>query len=270
MTHDEVGSGLANQPVLLTDRWQSIIDFVYANKGATIKELCAQIGMSPNTARRDLEALQKRGLVVRTHGRVSPCVSHARHTRLTLSESRAVNADLKTAVGKAAARLINPRETILIDGGFTTSQVASHIDIDDLDVVTNSLDIANVLAARPGLSLTVIGGDWWSVTGSMIGWFALDQINRLNVDKAILGVDAVSIMEGLSCFGSEISLVKRAMAARAKQLIIVADHTKIGKFCKFTWADISKVTTLVTDSRIDQQLLMLLRNSGVNVVLAEL
>ncbi len=269
MNKEEANNVLDGQPVLLTDRWEKILDLVHANNGATMKELCAHVGMSPNTARRDLEALQKRGLILRTHGRILPCTSHAKHTKLTLAESRTVNAELKTAVGRAAAGLIGRHETVLIDGGFTTAQVAEHIDLEELHVVTNSLDVANILAPRHGIDLILIGGDLWRDTGSMIGLFALDQVNRINADKAILGIDAISAMEGVSCFNSEMALMKRAMTSRSKQLIAVADHTKIGKFCKYTWADLAKVTTLVTDSLVDPQLLAMLRSSGVNVVVAQ-
>lgn len=254
---------------LLTDRWQMIMDVVNANGGATIRDLCEQIGMSPNTCRRDLAALQQRGLVARTHGRIHPLQSLAQHERLTLAESKNLNPELKTAIGKAAAALIRPGETVLIDGGFTTYQVASHLAAADLHIATNSMDVANTLAARKDVEVTVIGGDLWRVTGSMIGWLAMDQISRINADKAVLGNDAVSIVEGLSCFNSEMSLIKRAMAARAKELIIVADHTKIGKFCKYTWADISKMTKLVTDSQIDSRTLSRLTGSGIEVVVAE-
>lgn len=258
----------ANQPLLLTDRWQMIMDLINANNGTTIRELCAQIGMSPNTARRDLEALQKRGLVIRTHGRILPCLSMGRRSPPTVAESRTTNPDLKTAIGKVAATLVQPHDTVLMDGGFTTYQVARHIEARDFHVATNSLDVAGVLATRSDVNLTVIGGDLWGSTGSMTGWFALDQINRINADKAILGNDGVSLLEGLSCFNSEMSLLKRAMSSRAKRVIIVADHTKIGKYCKFTWAEMSKMSTLVTDSRIDPQMLAMLRGAGVEVILA--
>lgn len=256
------------QRQLLIARWQKIYDIVTTRGSMTILELCAEVGMSANTVRRDVEILEKRGLVAKTRGRVAACSALAMHDSHSLAESRVVLPECKTRIGRAAARLVKAEATVMIDGGFTTYQVAKHIREEKVRIVTNSLDVATVFAARNACDLTVVGGELWQRSGSIVGWTAHEQISRLNADIAILGTDAVSCREGLTCVYSETAIVKKAMSERSKELILVADHSKLGRFCKNTWSDISRLAVLVTDDQADPALLTEFEAAGVRIVVA--
>lgn len=257
------------QRSLLPDRWQRIIDFVESRGEVTVRELCEELGVSPNTARRDLEHIQSRGLIIKTHGRVAPCKSLPLRTGNSLAESRRINPHQKMLIGKAAAELVRPGETVIMDGGFTTFQVAQHFTAENLHVITTSLDVARALAERECYEITLVGGELSPKSGCVIGWVAVEQINRLNADKAILGNDAISVKEGLSCVYPPFAQLKKVMSDRAKELIVVADHLKIGRFAKYTWGEINSLSTLVTDSQADPNTIARLRDAGVKVIVAE-
>ena len=192
---------------------------------------------------------------------------HAR-TGPTLSESRRTNAAEKELIGRAAAGLVTPDDLLMVDGGFTTYQVARHIEAKGVTVITNSFDVVQALMARNDVTLIMIGGEVSVVTGTTVGPATEAYLTQLNANKAILGADAVSPEEGLSSPVSSTAQTKKAMIACSRELVVVADHTKLGEFSLYRVAPVSAISTLVTDDKADEKVLDGFRNAGVEVIVA--
>jgi DeoR family fructose operon transcriptional repressor len=186
----------------------------------------------------------------------------------TLAESRKLNPADKEIIGRVAAELVEPDDILMIDGGFTTYQVARQITAANISVVTNSFDVAQALVGREGVTLVILGGELSVSTGTTIGPTTEQQILQLGADKAILGADAISPDEGLSSPIALTSQTKKAMISRSREVIIVADHTKLGKVALYGVAPVESITTLVTDIGADQSMLDEFRAAGIEVIVA--
>ncbi len=249
---------------LLPERWERIVSLAEARGSVSVEELAEELNISTATVRRDLARIQERGLIARTWGGAAP-----RHVTVgpTLAESRTINPRQKECIGRAAAELVHPDDSVLIDGGFTAYQAARALPA-PLQVVTNSLDVAHALAGREGISLVVIGGNLSAASGTMVGPLTESQLELFHVDKAILGTDALSVEEGLSSPNSQTAQTKRAMIARARERIVVADSSKLGRFALYAVAPLESITTLVTDDQAEPELLEQIRAHGVEVIVA--
>lgn len=252
---------------IIPDRWEKLLEMVERQGSAKVEDLAQALGISPTTVRRDLAAIQKRGLINRTRGGAAP----SPHVRAgpTIAESRSINPAEKERIGKAAAALIGDGATLMFDGGFTTYQVARQIQARDLTVITNSLDIVQALLGSEGVTLVVIGGELSVVTGTNLGPLAEGQIQQLWANTAILGADAISPAEGLSSPIHTTAQTKKAMIAASKGLIVVADHTKLGKFAPYRVTGCDAVDILITDDKADPALLDEFRAVGIRVIVAE-
>ncbi len=252
------------QRTLLPERWERIIQLVEALGGATIEEIALRIGISPATVRRDLTHIQERGLIERTRGGAAP----GRHVRTgpTLAESRRINPLEKEQIGRAAARLVASSDLVMMDGGFTTYQAARHLRATGVTVITNSFDVVQALIPRDEVALVMIGGEVSTVSGTTVGPATEQQLVQLIANKAILGADAVSPEEGLSSPVLATAQTKKAMIAASRELIVVADHSKLGEFSLYKIAPVTAITTLVTDDRADEKILDAFRLAGVEVI----
>jgi DeoR/GlpR family transcriptional regulator of sugar metabolism len=252
--------------VMIPDRWEQIIVLVEQRGGVTVEEIADAIGVSPATVRRDLARIHQRGLIKRTRGGAAP--SEMGRIGPTLAESRLLNPAQKELIGRVAAELVDNNEVLLIDGGFTTYQVARNLVAKELVVATNSLDVAQALAGRSNIRLVILGGELSAATGTTLGPATEQQVLTLSADKAILGVDAFSCEEGLTSPNAATAQTKQAMIACARELILVADHSKLGRSALYRIAPAQRVTTLVTDDQADPAFLEAIRALGIEVIVA--
>lgn len=254
-------------PKLIPDRWQRILSLVEQDKSATIERIAGALGKSTATVRRDLARLAQRGLLKRVRG--GAVSAPQPYLGRTLAESRASNPQVKEQIGRAAAALLSPGDCLMLDGGFTAYQVAKHLPPGPFSVVTNSFDVAQVLVDRTDVSLVLIGGTLNVRTGTTVGGLAEQQILQHSADKAVLGTDAVSLQEGVTSPNPDTARTKKAIVARSRILIVVADHTKLGRLEVHHVAPAQAITTLVTDAKADKSLVAAFRAAGVDVVLAK-
>ena len=147
----------------------------------------------------------------------------------TLAESLAMNLPEKECIGREAAKLIEDGDTIILDGGVTTCQVARFLSAQNVSVITNSIDVIQALIPKPGVRIIIVGGELNRSTGTSVGPQADVQLGQLRAAKAILGANALSVEAGLCSPEPLTAQTKRTMAACARELIVVADHTKLCK-----------------------------------------
>ncbi len=252
--------------LFIPERWERIIEMVEQKGGVSVEEIAQALSISSCTVRRDLDRIQQRGLIKRTRGGAAP--TGQRHSGLTIAESRKLNPVEKELIGRTAAKLIKPGESIMMDGGFTTYQVARHIQASDLKIVTNSLDVIQALVSRTDIDLVVLGGELRPESGTMVGHSAERQIRELIADKAIIGINGLTPKDGLSADKQLTAQTKIAMIERSKEVIVVADYSKIGRSALFYVAPIEVMTTLVTDDKADPDILKDFSDAGINVIVA--
>ena len=251
------------------ERQQAIASLVIANGRASVTELAQAYDVTTETVRRDLAVLDKAGVLRRVHGGAVP-VRALHLVEAGVGERETTRAEHKDAIAAAAADLL-PREgaTILLDAGTTTARVAAHLPTDrDLVVVTNSVPIAARLAAVPSVSLQLLGGRVRGITQAAVGEQTLRVLESLRVDIAFIGTNGISVRHGLSTPDSDEAAVKRAMVNSANYVVVVADSSKIGREDFVSFAPLSRVDTLITDSEISGAYRSQFTEQGIEVVVA--
>ena len=231
--------------VLVEERRQKILDLVSDKGFIALADLAQQLEASESTIRRDLDYWGQQGIVKRTHGGAI-FISDA--AVLPALEDRAsAQVDEKRAIAHVAARRIQDGDAVLLDGGTTTLEVARLLVGRPLQIVTNSLPIANLFASHRETDLVMLGGYIFPRTGVALGPLTIRMMEDLNVRQTILSVGGITA-KGL--FNSNLLLVEteRHMLRCADEVVVVADHTKIGRQALAFLCELSAIDTLIVDS----------------------
>jgi DeoR family fructose operon transcriptional repressor len=251
------------------ERQQAIAALVISKGRASVAELAEAYDVTTETVRRDLAALDRAGLVRRVHGGAVP--ARALHlVEPEVGERESTRADYKDAIAAAATEFFPlSGASVLLDAGTTTARIAAVLPTDrQLNVVTNSVPIAARLAAITSVSLQLLGGRVRGVTQAAVGEQALRVLDTLRVDIAFIGTNAISVRHGLSTPDGDEAAVKRAMVQCANYVVVAADSSKVGREDFVSFAPISSVDTLITDTEISADDHRALTESGVDVICA--
>lgn len=251
------------------ERQQAIASLVIRQGRASVAELAQAYEVTTETVRRDLAALDKAGLVRRVHGGAVP--ARALHlVEQDVSERDTTRADRKDAIAAAAIDFFPlSGSTVLLDAGTTTSRIAAAIPTDrDLVVVTNSVPIAARLSAVPSVALHLLGGRVRGVTQAAVGEATLAVLDSLRVDIAFIGTNGITPRHGLSTPDPDEAAVKRAMVKCANYVVVASDSSKIGREELISFAPISSVDALITDTEITDADRAELTGLGIEIVLA--
>jgi DeoR family fructose operon transcriptional repressor len=213
-----------------------------------VTQLSDLYGVTTETVRRDLAVLEKAGLIRRVHGGAIP--AGALTIELGTAEREQSRTAEKDRIGKAALEYLPPTGgSVLFDAGTTTDLAASYLPTDrDLLVVTNSIPIASRVSAVGGIRLHLLGGRVRGVTLAAVGDEALRALATLRVDVAFLGTNGITTRHGLSTPDSDEAAVKRAIVAAARQVVVLADSTKVGREDFVSFAPLAQVDTIITDT----------------------
>ena len=250
--------------MILDQRRDEILQAIEQQGFVSLQELVTRLGASESTVRRDLEYLDGIGQIRRTRG-------GAAYTgeSITPFEERFQRASLeKQTIAKVVADLILPGETILLDGGTTTLEVARELVGKALQVVTNSLPIANLLAQQPNIELILIGGYLYPRTGVALGPLAEAALREVHVPRVIMGTGGIT-EKGL--FNSNTLLVEcaRLMLEAAKEVWVVADSSKFGRSALAHLCELSKVTRMIVDAGLSDSWREIIRGVGIELTIAE-
>jgi len=253
--------------MISNQRQQKIIHIIEDQGEVTVADLVREFNVSEMTIRRDLDILDNQGLLRRVHG---GAVSHrGRSYEPPFLLRTAENLDCKQRIGATAASLVQNGDSITLDVGTTTLEIARNLYTkQDLTVITPSLQIANELTKHPGIRLIVTGGILRTGELSLIGHLAERIFDEFFVDKLFLGAGAVDAALGVSEFNIEDTLVKRAMVKSAKQVILVADSSKFNQVAFASIAPMNQIHSIVTDSNLDPQIAARLQEQGMELILA--
>lgn len=233
--------------MLVEERRNQLLEVVRSRGFASLPELADQLKVSESTIRRDLDYLEDVGTARRTHGGVfytgpSPKLPH-------FDERQPAQWDKKKLIAQAAARLVEDGDTVLLDGGSTTYEVARMLVGRPLQIVTNSLPVANLFASNANNDLVLVGGYVYPRTGVALGPYSNEMLARLNVRRTILSVSGISER---GFFNNNLLLVEteRAMMHAADEIIVVADSTKFGRQSLAHLCALGDVNRLVVDYEI--------------------
>jgi len=231
-----------------------------------VKELASRFDVSEMTIRRDLDELAEKGTAVRTHGGAVPA------TRLQFVETALggfVPSPAKAAIGRVAAGLISPGETVMVDAGTTAFEVARNIPKDmRIVVATTSLCVAQVLHAHP-IDVLVLGGLLRKEFPSFYGPTAEGMLESCRVDTLFIGCDGANSTDGFYTTEVRISTLEQSMIRIAERVVMVSESAKFGRRAFVRFAVPSDVDVVVTDSGLAESDRHNLEEAGVRVVIAE-
>lgn len=248
-----------------TERQQEILQRARLDGRVEVRDLAAHLDVTPETIRRDLTALERRGLVARMHGGAIPVERLA--IEPAIAERESLMAEQKVRIGRAALDELPEGGSILVDAGTTTIRLAELLPTDrELTVVTHSLPIAALLAARPNVTLHVLGGVVRGRTLAAVGPWAERNLADVFADVAFLGTNGLTAERGLTTPDLVEAGVKRALAASARRVVVLADHTKFGRSDFAQVVALDALDTVVTDTGLDPQLAAEIEAAGPQVV----
>lgn len=252
--------------MLANIRRQKIIDLLKEDGAAKVVHLSKLFKVTEVTIRQDLEKLEKEGLIFREHGG-----AYLKDLEVNLQSFAPLNSDnmdKKMAIGKMAASLVESGDTIILDSGSTTSEIAKNLNgKKGITVITNALNIALLLGADSGIEVIVTGGEFKPPTLSLTGQKAADFFENIHVDKLFLATAGISLRSGLTYPGISDIAVKKAMIDAADITYLVADSTKMGKNALASLGALSLIDFIITDEAIDAKHLQLFKENEVEVML---
>jgi DeoR family transcriptional regulator, aga operon transcriptional repressor len=253
---------------LLTEqRRRNVLDLVDQEGQITVTDLVKRFSISAVTVRSDLDALASIGAIVRSYGgavrRLEATQDYPLRTKETLHR------DEKVRIGRAAAELVQSGETIILDSGTTTAEVARYLKkmkVQSLTIITNALNIAIELADAPGISLIMIGGLLRPVSCSFVGPQAEAMMNEFHADRLFLAVDGFDLENGPSTPDILEAQLNNVMIRSAKEVNVVTDFSKLGRRSVSKIGPYERVRRLITDSRATPEFTEKLRRKGIDVI----
>jgi DeoR/GlpR family transcriptional regulator of sugar metabolism len=254
------------------ERLQLILEKLVTEKKVIVSDLTEHFGVSASLIRMDLAELEKRGLILRTHGGAmlpeNP-VEDLIVEKKFLQLREETNAEAKSKIGLATTQLIKDGDSIIIDGGSTAFAVAKNLKSKrGLTLITNSIHLLPTFIDIPDAKIYLTGGLFHREMEDLIGDISQDSLGRFAPDIAITGIDGISLSQGLTSTEPTIAQIKRKMIAVSKKTIVVCDSTKFGKICLLHIASLKDIDTIVTDSNVDMDIVEKIREMGTSVLLA--
>lgn len=248
------------------ERRQVILELVRTNGAVSLRDLARTVQTSEVTVRRDLRSLESEGLLDRRHG--GAVVSGGLAHEPSYSEKTRQAAEEKAAIAELAASFVRPGDAIVIGAGTTTQALARRLArVPELTVVTNSLLVAQALA-RSRVEVVMTGGSLRGTIFALVGGAAEQSLVGMRTASAFLSGNGLTAGRGLSTPSMLVAGVDRAMAATAQEVVVLADHTKIGVDTMVQTVPAGRIAHLVTDDRTSAEELDPLRAAGITVHVA--
>lgn len=249
----------------MNQRQTDIVNVLREDERVSVKDLALRHSVAEMTIRRDLDYLEREGLVTRTHG------GAATAGRLRFLQSAFPHyhpSPEKTAIGKAAAALVGPGEIIMVDAGTTTLEVVRHLPKDPtITIATVSLCVAQELYGSP-LNVLLLGGFLHREFPGVYGPMTETNLRELRANTLFMGCDGADSQDGFYMADMHISRVEQAMIKVADRVVVVTESTKFGRRAFTRYAEPHDIHTLITDDRISKQDKNNLEDRGVRVIIA--
>jgi DeoR family transcriptional regulator of aga operon len=248
----------------VSERHELILQQLRDQGHVSVSELSGQLDVSEVTIRKDLNALEQRHLLYRTHGGAT--MSNPYVLDRSVEEKTREHASEKDRIGRAAAALVKPYDSIILGSGTTVMYVARHLrDVPDLTVVTSAMNVAVVLTGLPHVEVLMLGGIVRKSSTSVVGPHAEEMLQEHACSKLFLGVDGFDLDYGLTTTNALEATLNQAMMRAAQRTVVVVDSSKFGRrgFRRICNAD--AVDTVITDTGVSDEAVHTLEQRGVVV-----
>ncbi len=240
--------------MLIVERQQRLIEFLKERGSANLDALSTELGVSASTVRRDLDVLEQRGLLSRTHGGavfrgaepepVAP-PAHAFAARM------AAQVDAKRAIGAAAAALVEPNMTLLLDAGSTVVYAAQQITVRPIQIVTTSLAITQLFANDEQAEVTVLGGQLYPRTSAMVGAITRRALGEVFADLCFMSLAGLDESAAYNINMAQ-TRVEQAMLEQADRTVLLMDASKFGRKSLVKVAELRKFDSVLADGAVEQ------------------
>jgi DeoR family transcriptional regulator of aga operon len=263
--HEGAASHAVERGLLIEERRRRICDLVREHGRVTVEELSKRFDTSVVTIRLDLAALESAGALARTRG---GALARRDDDDLPIVIKQTLHHAEKSRIGKAAAAMINDGETIILDSGTTTAEIARQIRVlplQSINVITNALNIAMLLSDVPAVRLIMLGGVLRQESNSLSGYVAENAITHLRADRLFLGVDGLDPEIGLMTPHLAEAQLNAKMIQISRQVVAVADSSKLLRRNVSVIAKLDQLHILITDQAARPEVVEELRQRGVDV-----
>jgi len=252
--------------MLIEERRQYIVGLVQKHGRVLVEELSASLGISRITIRKDLDYLQERGLVSRTHGGAL-LPGNGAISDPTLQEKEGRHSQEKVRIAAAAVNLVQEGQCVLLDSGTTTTVIARALKrFSRLTIITNAVNIAGELSGTD-FEVLLTGGSLRKNSFSLVGPLAEDMLHEMHADILFLGVDGFDLEVGLTTPNVMESRVNRAMVKASSLVVAVCDSTKFNRRSLSKIVDASVIHHVITDSGLPPETAEALRAAGIKLTL---
>jgi len=251
------------------ERKQQILDLLKEKSKLMVPDLCQEFGVSPATIRNDLRELENAGLLKRTHGGAIN-ISKASF-ELNSYQKQVTNLEAKKAIAKLAIDLIEDGDTIALDTGTTTLELAKLLSAKkNIAVVLNDIEIASYLENEPDINVILIGGNLRRGFHCTVGPIAIKSLHGLYVDKAFMATNGISVRSGITTPNVSQAEVKKEMISIASEIIVLCDSSKVGINSFVQVQPITGIDRIITDDGINKHNVEKFIEAGVLVDVAKI
>lgn len=248
-----------------TERHKSILQQLNEKDYVAVQELADSFSISQMTVRRDLDLLEQKGYLFRTHG--GAVKSEATNNLFSFNSRMARKSKEKEYICRLAANFIDPGNIISIDCGTTLYHLGSYIQAKyNLRLISNSLPLVSELVNYPNIRISLIGGDLNRERKATYGKIAEQNFEAYRTDKAFIGADGVSLTSGLSSYDEAEAHVTQLMANNAATVFLLCDSSKLENDSYIQFADLSLFDYLITDNQCPKQLIHTYREAGIRII----
>jgi len=263
-----VESRLKLQFVLVAERLDWILERLRIDHNLSVKAAVRKLGISPDTARRDFDRLAAQNLARRTHGGVvATPFSYDCAPYTSLRQRSGIRAEQKLRIARAAAELVQPGETIAVDAGSTTFQLARLLGEAPCTVLAYSLDISSAVLAHENVQLFMAGGLVRRETQSAVGEESVSMLRRFQANTAFIGANAMNEELDVMTPNRLEAAVKRTLMEISDRSILLADSSKIGRRALSSFARADDFALVITDNEMDPEAASRIRERGVKIIM---
>jgi DeoR family fructose operon transcriptional repressor len=249
------------------ERKRFIMDKLSQTQQVEVLDIIDAFQVSAITARRDLDQLEKEGLLVRTHGGAIKVNTPAQRKLFSYDEKAMLNKDRKEYIGGLASRLVQESDVIFIDSGSTLFHMCSYLKtIRHLTAITNSLPVAAELVGYPNIRINLIGGELDHERKALYGLVSEITLEHYHTNKAFIGADGVSLAKGLTTYDEKEAAVSRKIAASSDEVYLLCDSSKIERNSSVKFAPLSILKALVTDDALPANIKAAYTNKNIKII----
>ena len=253
------------------ERRAKILQELKESPEVSVTQLSAKFSISEVTIRKDLNELKKRNLITRVRGGAIRLPETNLGADIAIREKQLFHFKEKKAIGKLAASFIKENETVILDSGTTTLEIAKNLHhLNNLTIVTNAINIAVELSNYNRFTIILLGGHLRETSLSTVGPLTESALKIFYCDKLFLGVDSFNIEKGVSTPNMEEANINQTMMSMAKETIAVFDSSKFNKRSFTFIASVDKINTIVTDEGIPAEMRAQLKRMGIKLNIARI